>query len=141
MRAHDTKLRLREVAKSFTMHLRGGAELPVVRDVSFEVAAGECVVLGGPSGAGKSSILKMIYGNYRADRGEILLHDGEAWVDIIRAGPRQVLRMRKCAMGYVSQFLRAIPAFPRSIWSPPPRAKPACRPIWRTPRRWICWTG
>lgn len=109
MHARDTKLRLREVAKSFTMHLRGGAELPVVRDVSFEVVVGECVVLGGPSGAGKSSILKMIYGNYRADRGEILLHDGEAWVDIVHAGPRQVLRMRKCAMGYVSQFLRAIP--------------------------------
>lgn len=109
MSARETKLRLREVAKSFTMHLRGGAELPVVRDVSFEVGAGECVVLGGPSGAGKSSILKMIYGNYRADRGEILLHDGEAWVDVVRAGPRQVLRMRKSAMGYVSQFLRAIP--------------------------------
>lgn len=109
MHARDTKLRLREVAKSFTMHLRGGAELPVVRDVSFEVVVGECVVLGGPSGAGKSSILKMIYGNYRADGGEILLHDGEAWVDIVHAGPRQVLRMRKCAMGYVSQFLRAIP--------------------------------
>jgi alpha-D-ribose 1-methylphosphonate 5-triphosphate synthase subunit PhnL len=109
MNARDTRLRLREVAKSFTMHLRGGAELPVVRDVSFEVGLGECVVLGGPSGSGKSSILKMIYGNYRADRGEILLHDGETWVDIARAGPRQVLRMRKCAMGYVSQFLRAIP--------------------------------
>ena len=62
--------------KSFTLHLHGGARLPVVAGVAFAVERGECVVLGGPSGAGKSSILKMAYGNYRADRGRILLADG-----------------------------------------------------------------
>ena len=49
--------------KTFTMHLQGGVRLPVVRGVTFQVKAGECVVLSGPSGAGKSSILKMIFGN------------------------------------------------------------------------------
>lgn len=102
-------MRLEGVAKTFTMHLRGGAALPVVRDVTFEVCAGECVVLGGPSGAGKSSILKMIYGNYRADVGEIWLRDGVEWVDAARAAPRRMLRLRLSAVGYVSQFLRAIP--------------------------------
>jgi alpha-D-ribose 1-methylphosphonate 5-triphosphate synthase subunit PhnL len=102
-------MRLEGVAKTFTMHLRGGAALPVVRDVTFEVCAGECVVLGGPSGAGKSSVLKMIYGNYRADAGEIWLRDGVEWVDAARAAPRRMLRLRKSAVGYVSQFLRAIP--------------------------------
>ena len=48
--------------KSFTLHLHGGARLPVVAGVAFAVERGECVVLGGPSGAGKSSILKMAYG-------------------------------------------------------------------------------
>jgi alpha-D-ribose 1-methylphosphonate 5-triphosphate synthase subunit PhnL len=43
------RLQLRNVAKSFTMHLRGGVRLPVVADLSFSVAPGECVVLGGPS--------------------------------------------------------------------------------------------
>lgn len=105
-------MRLEGVAKTFTMHLRGGAALPVVRDVSFEVCAGECVVLGGPSGAGKSSVLKMIYGNYRADAGEIWLRDGAEWVDAARAAPRRMLRLRKSAVGYVSQFLRAIPRVP-----------------------------
>ncbi len=44
--------------------------IPVVaRRHGSTLTPGECVVLGGPSGAGKSSILKMIYGNYRADAG------------------------------------------------------------------------
>ncbi len=51
--------------KAFTLHLHGGARLPVVADVGFAVARGECVVLGGPSGVGKSSILKIVFGNYR----------------------------------------------------------------------------
>ena len=55
--------------KTFTMHLQGGVRLAVVRGVSFQVGAGECVVLSGPSGAGKSSILKMMFGNYRCDSG------------------------------------------------------------------------
>src|SRR6516164_254253 len=58
-------LELRDVAKSFTLHLQGGTQLSIVAGVTFSVRAGECVVLSGPSGAGKSSILKMIFGNYR----------------------------------------------------------------------------
>ncbi len=108
----DAAIRLEGVAKSFTMHLRGGAVLPVVRDVTFDVRPGECVALGGPSGAGKSSIVKMIYGNYRADAGVIWLRDGGEWVDVARAEPRQVLALRQRTLGYVSQFLRAIPRVP-----------------------------
>ena len=68
---------IRDAEKTFTMHLQGGVELPVVRGVSFQVRAGECVVLSGPSGAGKSSILKMIFGNYRCDGGRIgIRHEG-----------------------------------------------------------------
>jgi len=95
--------------KSFTMHLQGGVVLPVVRNVAFQVAAGECVVLSGPSGAGKSSILKMIFGNYRCDDGRIVVRHGAAMVDIAQAEPRQVLQVRQQTIGYVSQFLRAVP--------------------------------
>jgi alpha-D-ribose 1-methylphosphonate 5-triphosphate synthase subunit PhnL len=98
--------------KSFTMHLQGGIRLPVVRGVSFRVDAGECVVLSGPSGAGKSSILKMIFGNYRCDGGRIgIRHDG-ALIDLAKAEPRDVLSVRRATIGYVSQFLRAVPRVP-----------------------------
>ncbi|MGY4599141.1 phosphonate C-P lyase system protein PhnL [Bradyrhizobium sp. GM22.5] len=95
--------------KTFTMHLQGGIELPVVRGVTFHVNPGECVVLSGPSGAGKSSILKMIFGNYRCDSGRIGIHHRGALVDLATAEPRQVLNIRRATIGYVSQFLRAVP--------------------------------
>lgn len=104
-----TPLIVSDVAKSFTMHLRGGLVLPVVANVSFSVASGECVVLGGPSGIGKSSILKMLYGNYAVDQGQILVNHGGRIVDIASADPRTVLEVRRGTLGYVSQFLRTVP--------------------------------
>jgi len=104
-----TPLVVSEVSKSFIMHLRDGIKLPVVNDVSFSVAGGECVVLGGPSGIGKSSILKMLYGNYAVDAGQILVNHREKIVDIAAADPRTIIEVRRHTMGYVSQFLRTVP--------------------------------
>ena len=98
------------VAKSFTVHLRGGIRLPVVENVSFQLAPGECAVLGGPSGVGKSSILRMVYGNYAVDAGRILV--GDAGDDLASGDPRLVMRLRRDRIGYVSQFLRAVPRVP-----------------------------
>ncbi|TKT74653.1 phosphonate C-P lyase system protein PhnL [Aquamicrobium sp. LC103] len=103
-------LSVRGVQKSFTMHLRGETRLDVVDDVSFDLAPGECVVLGGPSGVGKSSILRMIYGNYAVDDGEILVREGDGgFADLAGGDPRLVIRLRRDVIGYVSQFLRAVP--------------------------------
>jgi alpha-D-ribose 1-methylphosphonate 5-triphosphate synthase subunit PhnL len=104
-----TPLVVSEVHKSFTMHLRDGIRLPVVADVAFSVASGECVVLGGPSGIGKSSLLKMIYGNYGVDTGQILVSHKDRIVDLATADPRTVLDVRRHTLGYVSQFLRTVP--------------------------------
>jgi alpha-D-ribose 1-methylphosphonate 5-triphosphate synthase subunit PhnL len=102
-------LELSAVAKTFIMHLQGGLRLPVLRGVSFAVEPGQCVALTGPSGTGKSSILKLIYGNYRCDEGHILVRDDGATVDIASAAPRQIMSVRRRALGYVTQFLRAVP--------------------------------
>jgi alpha-D-ribose 1-methylphosphonate 5-triphosphate synthase subunit PhnL len=101
-------VRLQDVAKTFVMHL-AGTTLPVLRNVTFDVRAGECAVLDGRSGTGKSSILKLIYGNYRADTGRILVRDASDWVDVTEASPRRIVGLRRSAIGYISQFLRTIP--------------------------------
>ena len=60
---------------------------------------------------GKSSILRMVYGNYAVDAGQILVRDqatGEM-ADLATGDPRLVLDLRQNSIGYVSQFLRAVP--------------------------------
>ena len=104
-----TPIVVSEVSKSFTMHLRDGIRLPVVASVSFSIRSGECAVLGGPSGAGKSSILKMLYGNYAADTGQIIVTHQDQLIDLATASPRTVLQVRRDTIGYVSQFLRTVP--------------------------------
>ncbi len=102
-------LELSAVAKTFTMHLQDGLRLAVLHGVTFAVEPGQCIALAGPSGTGKSSILKLIYGNYRCDAGQILVRNDSDVVDIASAAPRQILGVRQRALGYVTQFLRAVP--------------------------------
>ncbi|MEO7002777.1 MAG: ABC transporter ATP-binding protein [Ktedonobacterales bacterium] len=51
----------------------GYREHPVVRDVSFTVAAGELVGLLGPNGAGKSTLLKLATGALQSQAGRVTL--------------------------------------------------------------------
>ncbi|HET6223099.1 MAG TPA: phosphonate C-P lyase system protein PhnL, partial [Dongiaceae bacterium] len=84
----------------------------VLDGVDLAVRPGECVVLDGPSGTGKSTLMRTLYGNYRAEGGAILVrHDGDL-VDLAAASPRQMLAVRRRTIGYVSQFLHVIPRVP-----------------------------
>jgi alpha-D-ribose 1-methylphosphonate 5-triphosphate synthase subunit PhnL len=105
-------LRTRALAKSFTLHLRGGLLMPVLSGVDLDVHAGECVVLSGPSGAGKSTLMRSLYGNYRAEGGSIEIRHRGQTIDIAAADPRTILAVRHETMGYVSQFLRVVPRVP-----------------------------
>jgi alpha-D-ribose 1-methylphosphonate 5-triphosphate synthase subunit PhnL len=117
-------LRIEGLAKAFTLHVQGGARIPVLRDLALEVRAGECVGLAGPSGVGKSTLLRMVYGNYTCPEGRILVrHDGDC-VDVAGASPQAVLALRRMTIGYVSQFLRVIPRVPTlDIVAEPLRAR------------------
>lgn len=103
-------LQLKKVTKQFTLHNQHGTELNVLNNVDMRVEAGECVVLDGPSGMGKSTLLKLIYANYRATSGEIEVRQADGSVlELTKADPRELIRMRQHTVGYVSQFLRVIP--------------------------------
>ena len=102
-------LRTEGLTKTFTLHLRGGMQLPVLSEINLDVRSGECVVLSGPSGAGKSTLMRSLYGNYRAEAGHIWIRHHGGMVDIAATEPRIVLAVRRDTMGYVSQFLRVVP--------------------------------
>lgn len=102
-------LRVSGLTKSFVVHAHGDLALPVLRDVALAVSPGECLALVGPSGAGKSTLLRALYGNYRADAGSIRVRQDDRWTELVGAEPRTVLDVRHRTMGFVSQFLRAIP--------------------------------
>ena len=98
-------IRVDSVSKTFTLHNQGGATIRVMDRATFDVVAGECVALVGDSGAGKSTLMRMIYGNYLAASGSIMVGD----TDVARAEPRDILALRRTTLGYVSQFLRVVP--------------------------------
>ena len=100
------------VSKIFTLHTQGGAQITALNNVEINVMAGECVALYGPSGVGKSTLLRLLYGNYRAESGSISVRHKDHVVDLVNAPPREILDVRKHTIGYVSQFLRVIPRVP-----------------------------
>lgn len=99
---------IRDVSKSFTLHNQGGAVIRVMEGASLHVAPGECVALTGASGAGKSTLMRVIYGNYLAASGSVLV----GGLDVVQAEPREILQLRREVLGYVSQFLRVVPRVP-----------------------------
>ncbi|MGQ3071693.1 MAG: phosphonate C-P lyase system protein PhnL [Ferrovibrionaceae bacterium] len=105
-------IRVEALSKTYVLHTQGGIEIPVFADAEMSADAGECVALHGPSGSGKSTLLRCLYGNCKPDGGAIRIRHGDDFVDIAAAPPRVVLDVRRRTLGYVSQFLRAIPRVP-----------------------------
>ena len=101
-------IEISDLSKAFTLHNQGGAVIPVMAGGALSVARGEWVGLIGQSGAGKSTLMRMVYGNYLANGGAILV----GGVDVARAAPREIIALRRATLGYVSQFLRVIPRVP-----------------------------
>jgi alpha-D-ribose 1-methylphosphonate 5-triphosphate synthase subunit PhnL len=96
------------LSKSFTLHNQGGAVIPVMAGATMTISPGECVGLTGPSGAGKSTLMRMVYGNYLAAGGKLIVGD----LDVAQAHPREIIALRRETLGYVSQFLRVVPRVP-----------------------------
>lgn len=108
--SHETiLLQTTGLSKTFTLHNQGGIRLPVFDTLEMTLAAGECLALVGPSGAGKSSLIRCLYGNYLPQHGAILVRHRGAMVDITKVHPQRIIDIRRYTIGFVSQFLRAIP--------------------------------
>lgn len=102
-------LSIEHLSKSFTLH-RVGRRIQGCDDVSFGIQPGEFVGITGRSGSGKSTILRCIWRTNLPESGRIL-YDSERFglVDLCTATQRQMLYLRAYELGYVSQFLSALP--------------------------------
>jgi ATP-binding cassette, subfamily B, heavy metal transporter len=65
---------------------------PILKNLSFEVAAGRTVAIVGPSGAGKSTISRLIFRFYDVTGGRILI-DGQDIRDVTQASLRAAIGM------------------------------------------------
>lgn len=99
---------IENLSKSFILHNQEGAVIPVMAGAALSVAPGECVGLTGQSGAGKSTLMRMVWGNYLAAGGRIMV----GGTDVAAASPREIIALRRNTLGYVSQFLRVVPRVP-----------------------------
>lgn len=108
----DTLIETQALSKTFTLHNQGGVRLPVFDTLDMTLRAGDCLALIGPSGAGKSSLIRCLYGNYLPQQGHIFVRHRGKVIDLTTVRPQRIIEVRRHTIGFVSQFLRAIPRVP-----------------------------
>ena len=101
--AGDRVFSARGLTKVYKM---GEVEVPALRGIDLELAAGELVVLLGPSGSGKSTLLNILGGLDTPTRGEVWYLDHK----ITGATEQDLTRFRREHVGFVFQFYNLIPS-------------------------------
>ncbi|CUX82157.1 MAG: phosphonate transport system ATP-binding protein [Roseibaca calidilacus] len=79
-------------------------DLQVLRGVSFDIPAGQGVVLLGANGCGKSTLLRSLNGLEKLQSGRVMIH-GASLTDASRRDLRKIRR----SMGYVFQQFNLVP--------------------------------
>jgi len=97
-------LKLEKVSKNYVA-AEGAAPVAVLRDLSFEITAGESVAIIGPSGCGKSTLLNIIGTLDQPSSGSVWL-DGQ---DLSRLDEQQLAAIRNRQIGFIFQSHHLLP--------------------------------
>ncbi|KKO19664.1 MAG: ABC transporter ATP-binding protein [Candidatus Brocadia sp.] len=84
---------------------RGNQVVPVLENITFDIAEGEFLALMGPSGSGKSTLLNLIAGIDKSDSGIITV----GGVDIAALSETELAQWRAANVGFIFQFYNLIP--------------------------------
>ena len=101
----DIKRPIVEIKNIFKSYRRGSQIIPVLQDITLDIAEGEFMALMGPSGSGKSTLLNLIAGIDKADSGTIRIGD----VDITKLSETELALWRSSNVGFIFQFYNLIP--------------------------------
>jgi lipoprotein-releasing system ATP-binding protein len=94
----------RGIVKSYEV---GATSLTVLRDLDLQVEAGEMLAIMGASGVGKSTLLHVLGGLDRVDRGQIAMGD----VELTTLPDDRIVAFRNRQVGFVFQFHHLLPEF------------------------------
>jgi lipoprotein-releasing system ATP-binding protein len=97
-------LEARGIGKTYQV---GTTMLTVLRDLDLDVAAGEMVAIVGASGVGKSTLLHVLGGLDRPDRGSVMI----AGQDVTALPDAELVAFRNRHVGFVFQFHHLLPEF------------------------------
>lgn len=93
-------LEARAITKTYRRPTAGGGEaIPVLTDLELTVGSRESLAIRGDSGIGKTTLLNILGGLDRPDRGEVLHHGAP-----IPVGPAERARWRRRSVGFIFQF-------------------------------------
>ena len=95
---------IRGVSKTFRL---GKSEVHALKDISFEIYAGEYLSVMGPSGSGKSTLFNMIGALDMPTVGEVRVSSH----DLTNLSRRQLAHFRGHYIGYVFQNYNLLPAY------------------------------
>lgn len=87
-----------------------GADVPILRDVSLQLQAGEFAAIMGPSGSGKSTLLHLLAGLDQPSAGHVRLSGH----DLSGLGEEQRAAVRRRQVGFIFQFFHLLPDL--SVW-------------------------
>ncbi|WP_210321350.1 phosphonate C-P lyase system protein PhnL [Devosia beringensis] len=105
---HLPLLRVDGLSKTFRMyHL--DSMLHAFEGISFDLHAGEFLLLKGRNGAGKSTLLRTLWRSYLPVAGHIWYQSSLGTIDLARAADVDIALLRRQEIGFVTQFLNARP--------------------------------